>query len=65
MTSSLSERDSSVLASMRLIVARCEVSYTGRLSTRLAEGVRLLMIKEDGTVMLWSDGGGLSVKPLN
>ncbi len=50
---------------MRLIVARCEVSYTGRLSTRLAEGVRLLMIKEDGTVMLWSDGGGLSVKPLN
>jgi endonuclease len=50
---------------MRLIVARCEVFYTGRLSTRLAEGVRLLMIKEDGTVMLWSDGGGLSVKPLN
>ena len=50
---------------MRLIVARCEVSYTGRLSTRLAEGVRLLMIKEDGTVMLWSDGGGPSVKPLN
>jgi hypothetical protein len=50
---------------VRLIVARCEVSYTGRLSTRLAEGVRLLMIKEDGTVMLWSDGGGLSVKPLN
>ncbi len=50
---------------MRLIVARCEVSYTGRLSTKLAEGVRLLMIKEDGTVMLWSDGGGLSVKPLN
>ena len=50
---------------MRLIVARCEVSYTGRLSTSLAEGVRLLMIKEDGTVMLWSDGGGLSVKRLN
>jgi endonuclease len=50
---------------VRLIVARCEVTYTGRLSTRLAEGVRLLMIKEDGTVMLWSDGGGLSVKPLN
>jgi hypothetical protein len=23
------------------------------------------MIKADGTVMLWSDGGGLSVKPLN
>ena len=50
---------------MRLIVARCTASYTGRLSTNLLEGVRLLMIKEDGTVMLWSDGGGLSVKPLN
>jgi endonuclease len=50
---------------VRLIVARCEVSYTGRLRTTLAEGVRLLMIKDDGTFMVWSDGGGLSVKPLN
>ena len=50
---------------MRLLVARCEVDYTGRGSTHLSEGVRLLMIKEDGTVMLWSDGGGQSVKPLN
>jgi hypothetical protein len=50
---------------VRLIVARCEVDYTGRGSTRLVEGVRLLMIKDDGTVMLWSDGGGQSVKPLN
>src|SRR5436309_3212625 len=50
---------------MRLIVARCEVSYTGRLTTRLPESVRLLMIKEDGTFMVWSDSGGSSVKPLN
>jgi RecB family endonuclease NucS len=50
---------------VRLIVARCEVSYTGRLSTLLPESVRLLMIKADGTVMVWSDGGGPSVKPLN
>ena len=50
---------------MRLIVARCEVDYTGRGSTHLAEGIRLLMVKDDGTVMLWSDGGGQSVKPLN
>jgi RecB family endonuclease NucS len=50
---------------MRLIVARCEVAYTGRLTTRLAESVRLLMIKEDGTFMVWSDSGGQSVKPLN
>src|SRR5438093_5602561 len=50
---------------MRLIVARCEVAYTGRLITRLPESVRLLMIKEDGTFMVWSDSGGSSVKPLN
>jgi endonuclease len=50
---------------VRLIVARCTASYTGRLTTHLPEGVRLLMVKEDGTFMLWSDGGGSSVKPLN
>jgi RecB family endonuclease NucS len=50
---------------VRLIVARCTASYTGRLTTNLAEGVRLLMIKDDGTFMVWSDGGGNSVKPLN
>jgi RecB family endonuclease NucS len=50
---------------VRLIVARCEVSYTGRLSTTLPEAVRLLMLKADGTFMVWADGGGSSVKPLN
>ena len=50
---------------MRLIVARCEVQYTGRLSTRLPEAVRLLMIKADGTFMVWSDGDGQKVEPLN
>lgn len=50
---------------MRLIVARCEVSYSGRLSTVLPEAVRLLMLKADGTFMVWADGGGSSVKPLN
>lgn len=50
---------------MRLIVARCSVRYTGRLSTVLPEAVRLLMIKADGTFMVWADGGGQSVKPLN
>lgn len=49
---------------MRLIVARCEVSYVGRLTTTLPEAVRLLMIKADGTFMVWADGGG-AVKPLN
>ncbi|HYM57513.1 MAG TPA: endonuclease NucS [Solirubrobacteraceae bacterium] len=50
---------------MRLIVARCSVEYTGRLSTRLPEALRLLMIKSDGTFMVWSDCGGQKVKPLN
>ena len=50
---------------MRLIVARCEVVYSGRLATRLPMGERLLMIKADGTFMVWSDGGGCSVKPQN
>jgi endonuclease len=48
---------------VRLIVARCEVSYAGRLSTVLGEAVRLLMVGPDGTFMVWADGGG--VKPLN
>jgi RecB family endonuclease NucS len=50
---------------VRLIVARCEVSYFGRLSTVLPEAVRLLMVKADGTFMVWADGGGSNVKPLN
>jgi len=50
---------------MRLIIARCEVNYSGRLSTVLPMGVRMLMIKADGTFMVWADGGGSSVKPLN
>jgi RecB family endonuclease NucS len=50
---------------VRLIVARCSVRYTGRLETTLPEAVRLLVIKADGTFMVWADGGGPSVKPLN
>jgi endonuclease len=50
---------------MRLIVARCEVSYVGRLTTTLPEAVRLLMLKPDGTFMVWADGCGSNVKPLN
>jgi len=49
---------------MRLIIARCEVSYVGRLTTVLPEAVRLLMFKPDGTFMVWADGGA-NVKPLN
>jgi hypothetical protein len=48
---------------VRLIVARCEVVYTGRLSTRLSEAVRLVVIKADGSVMVHADSGGY--KPQN
>ena len=48
---------------MRLIVARCEVTYTGRLNAVLPEALRLLMIKSDGSVMVHADTGGY--KPQN
>jgi endonuclease len=50
---------------MRLIVARCEVTYVGRTTTVLPEAVRLLMLKADGTLMVWADGGSPNVRPLN
>ena len=50
---------------MRLIVARCEARYSGRIDAPLPEAVRLVMLKADGTVMLWSDADGYKVKPLN
>ncbi|HZP73798.1 MAG TPA: endonuclease NucS, partial [Gaiellaceae bacterium] len=48
---------------MRLIVARCEVTYSGRLSAHLPESTRLLMLKDDGSVLVHADAGGY--KPLN
>ena len=48
---------------MRLIVARCEVHYTGRLTAVLPEALRLLMVKSDGSVMVHADTGGY--KPSN
>ena len=48
---------------MRLIVARCEVTYSGRLNAFLPQSTRLLMVKEDGSVLVHADAGGY--KPLN
>jgi RecB family endonuclease NucS len=48
---------------MRLIVARCSVTYTGRLDAYLPEALRLLMFKADGSVLVHADAGGY--KPLN
>jgi RecB family endonuclease NucS len=48
---------------VRLIVARCEVVYTGRLNAVLPEATRLLMLKSDGSVLVHADTGGY--KPQN
>ena len=48
---------------VRLVVARCEVRYTGRLTAVLPEAVRLLILKADGSVLVHDDAGGY--KPLN
>lgn len=47
---------------MRLVVARCSVDYTGRLSAHLPLATRLLVCKADGSVLVHSDAGGY--KPL-
>jgi len=48
---------------VRLLVARCEVRYSGRLTAVLPEAVRLLILKVDGSVLVHDDAGGY--KPLN
>jgi endonuclease len=51
------------MARVRLVVARCQVDYAGRLTAHLPMATRLLMVKNDGSVLVHSDGG--SYKPLN
>lgn len=48
---------------MRLLVARCEVLYTGRLTARLPKAVRLLVFKADGSFLVHDGAGGF--RPLN
>jgi endonuclease len=48
---------------MRLVVARCEVRYTGRLNATLPEATRLVVFKADGSVLVHDDAG--AYKPLN
>ncbi|HYZ19261.1 MAG TPA: endonuclease NucS [Gaiellaceae bacterium] len=48
---------------MRLVIARCEVRYTGRLNATLPEATRLLVFKADGSVLVHDDAG--AYKPLN
>ena len=48
---------------MRLVIARCQVDYEGRLSAHLPMAKRLIMLKADGCVAIHADGGAF--KPLN
>jgi hypothetical protein len=48
---------------VRLLVARCEVVYSGRLNAYLPPSTRLVMLKADGSVLVHADAGGY--KPLN
>ncbi|NQV07530.1 endonuclease NucS, partial [bacterium] len=47
---------------MRLVVARCSVDYSGRLTAHLPMATRLIMVKADGCVAIHADGG--AYKPL-
>ncbi len=44
-------------------MARCQIDYAGRLTAHLPMATRLIMVKNDGSVLVHSDGG--SYKPLN
>lgn len=48
---------------VRLIVARCSVTYEGRLAARLSEATRLIVLKADGSLAVHSDSR--AYKPLN
>lgn len=48
---------------MKIVVARCSVDYSGRLTAHLPLATRVLMLKNDGSILIHSDGG--SYKPLN
>lgn len=46
-----------------MLIARCSATYSGRLASTLASGVRLIMVKADGCVAVHADVG--AYKPLN
>jgi endonuclease len=48
---------------VRLLVARCSVTYEGRLGARLEPAVRLILCKADGSIAVHSDAK--AYKPLN
>ncbi|MFY2787838.1 endonuclease NucS [Rhodococcus sp. MALMAid1271] len=48
---------------MRLVIARCQVDYIGRLTAHLPSARRLLLVKSDGSVSVHADDR--AYKPLN
>jgi RecB family endonuclease NucS len=48
---------------VRLVIARCQVDYLGRLTAHLPPAQRLLLVKADGSVSVHSDDR--AYKPLN
>ncbi|MGL4831383.1 MAG: endonuclease NucS [Propionibacteriaceae bacterium] len=48
---------------MRLVVARCQVDYAGKLTAHLPMAPRLIIIKQDGSVSIHADDK--AYKPLN
>jgi endonuclease len=53
----------SIFGSVRLVIARCQVDYTGRLTAHLPMATRLILIKSDGSVSIHADDR--AYKPLN
>src|SRR5690606_3174583 len=51
------------LCRVRLVIARCQVDYAGRLTAHLPMATRLLLVKSDGSVSVHSDDR--AYKPLN
>ncbi len=48
---------------MRLVIARCQVDYAGRLTAHLPMATRLILVKADGSVSIHADDR--AYKPLN
>ena len=51
------------MSGVRLLIARCQVDYAGRLSAHLPMATRLIMVKADGSVSVHADDR--AYKPLN
>jgi RecB family endonuclease NucS len=57
-----SDRRGSSVDAVRILVARCEIAYHGRATTRLGAGDRVILFKDDGSLCVHTDSG---FKPLN